>query len=541
MKPVFVLSMLHEKGSQNAATRCFRGEPVLRRVTRRLARVRVPVLVGGEAEQANGAQVAVLVWSDQVAAATAAVEQEGGIRVFDLGPRQRVEVVEAVATALRWVTGWRGGPLHTCHFDRGYWGTAVARAVSELGGDAAVIVDASAGLLDPELVSTQLEHAVENPEKTLVFNQAAPGLGTVFLQRQLVEELARTNSYPGKGLTYVPGAYASDPIGTKACSMAPTIAVRTLQRFTLDTPQQIARLEAATAHLPDDAGAEVLVEAVNAYREVSSMPHEVVIELTPRRHTRAVFRPSPATRDEMPVESWISVLDQLVGTGTRVLLAGGGDPFLYAQLPEFLEAARDREIPVAMETDLQSVQQEMVQRVAGSDLDILLVHLPAISQGTYARMMGGGELSAALTSLQRFLDVRAGRSTPLVVPVFTKTKLNQGEMEGWYDHWLMLLGSAVIDGASSYAGQIESVAVADLAPATRIPCRRLMDRVTILSDGNAVSCEFDVFSKQSVGNVSQNTVEEIWRSRLERLRVDHREGKFALNVLCSNCSEWHRP
>jgi len=53
-------------------------------------------------------------------------------------------------------------------------------------------------------------------------------------------------------------------------------------------------------------------------------------------------------------------------------------------------------------------------------------------------------------------------------------------------------GTAVIQGPSNFAGQIPSIAVADMTPPNRKACARIESRMTILSDGRIVSCEQDV-------------------------------------------------
>lgn len=557
MKVLFCLSMLHEPGGgmggaaggENSATRKFRGRAILGHALSRLARVRVPEmsLVGAGAEESETwPRVAVVCWSDQVTAVQAVLSEvagQDGVVLCDVGPRKRIEQIEGVSAAQRWAQGWRGGPLHTCHFDRGFHGPSVLDSMIRADAEAVVLVDPAAGLLDPDLITEQLRHAQENPERKLIFSNAAPGFGTALLWKSLVEELARNQSHPGKSLTYVPDCYTLDPANTKACSPTPAPMARTLERFTLDCPSQIERFESLCQSLSDEAGGEELVRVAASNPTLTSLPRELVLELTRRRNTAPIFRPTPSTSGpaELPVSAWLPLLDQVAGGETRLLLAGSGDPLLYPEIVPFLSHAARRGIPVAVETDMQGVSPDVIQFLGNSSADLLLAHLPGVSQAAYARVMGGGELSAALNNLQALLNARGPRSTPLIVPVFTKTTANLGEMEPWYDHWLRLMGSAVIEGASTFAGQIPSHAVTDLSPATRIPCRRLMSRMMILCDGRAVPCEFDVRGTQSFGGILETPLAELWHSRLNPLRVDHKAGRYSLYQLCSSCTEWHRP
>jgi radical SAM protein with 4Fe4S-binding SPASM domain len=129
----------------------------------------------------------------------------------------------------------------------------------------------------------------------------------------------------------------------------------------------------------------------------------------------------------------------------------------------------------------------------------------------------------------------------LIVPTFMKCRENLEEMEIWYDHWIRVLGHAVIAGPSDFAGQIADCAVADMSPPRRRACGRLKNRMTILSDGTVASCEQDVLGRQATGNVLREPLSEIWRNGFAAIRDDHACGRFGARPLCGACREWHRP
>ncbi|MEM6561756.1 MAG: SPASM domain-containing protein, partial [Planctomycetota bacterium] len=134
---------------------------------------------------------------------------------------------------------------------------------------------------------------------------------------------------------------------------------------------------------------------------------------------------------------------------------------------------------------------------------------------------------------------KAGRGTPLIVPKFVKLRENMDEMEAWYDQWLGTLGSAVIDGPSSAAGQIVSLSVTEMKPPKRVPCRRLGGRMTILSDGRVTRCEEDVRGLHPIGSTHSQTIAELWSAQ-QHVHELHLDGEWDTLNLCNTCSEWHR-
>ena len=538
-----ICSMLHEpaldapQGRRCSATRLFRGEPVLRWTLDRLTR----------SERLGS--IGILCWEDQLAAVNPLAEQAGAV-ILAKGPRAALPEVEAIAAAQRWADGWRGGLLSTCHFDQGFYAPWHHELAQRAESDAVILVDPSAGLIDAKLIDGLIAHAGSDESLEFFFQPAAPGLGAVLLRPTLLNRLAAARAHPGRILHYDPGQNGHDLLTSPHCAAVPASVARTVHRFTLDTDRQVDRISAATEALNGQlisSGAEDLVQRVHAHRNVPELPREVVLELTTRRATKAIFRAgttleisrgdlSLATAKKLFRE--ISALD-----ATRLTLSGVGDPLLHDEVFTLIDAAAmDAGLHIHVETDLVDVSEEALARLVASPVDVISVHIPGNSRQMYERIMGRDALAQVLENVRRFVAERQSRRSgvPILVPVFTKCRENLGEMEGWYDQWLRALGSAVITGPSDFAGQIADAGVANMTPPRRVACGRLWSRATVLSDGTVVACEQDVLGKKGMGNLSSESLREIWQRSFTALRADHEKGSFDSHPLCAGCREWHR-
>jgi len=569
-----VISLLHEPaGARNSAARMFRERPVLAWTLDRLSR----------AHRID--EVAVLCWDDQ-ADAVNEIAADAAVHVVVKSPRVRIPSIEQVSAAQRWSDGWRGGLLGTCYFDRGFCGAFVVEVVEGLAerrhsharsedvgesegngggrghgtlvaaeikkeasgsGDLILLVDPSSALVDAELIDALIDHADSHPHRELFFTQAAPGLSGVVLRPALLDRLAKSNAHPGRILAYSPDLPGLDPVTNDMCIPVLPAVARTAHRLLLDSDRQIRRFTSATADLNGHliaSDAEKLIAILDAYPQRDSHPRELVLELTTARSTRPIYAPTThlnLSRGEMPLEAIAKVIDEARGIDDlRLTLAGAGDPLLHSQFTEILQLIAQAKIPaVHLETDLFEIPEAAMAALVNSQIDIITLHLPAITAATYHRVMGVDGYAKVIENLKKLLAKK--QTPPLIVPTFTKCRENLSEMETWYDHWIRLLGAAVITAPTDYAGQIPDAGVADMSPPGRRPCARLKSRMTILSDARIVSCEQDFLGRQTMGCAKSGRLATVWSGNLAQLSDEHARNNLNDRPVCAACKEWHRP
>jgi radical SAM protein with 4Fe4S-binding SPASM domain len=532
-----ILSLLHEPIA-GSATRLFRGQPVLRWTLQRLNRAR------------QLGPLAILCWEDQLEAVRAIAEEQRAT-VLSKGPRIVLPDLQAITIAQDWADGWRGGLLSTCHFDLGFHAPFHHDLAMRMQADAVVLVDPSAALVDPELIDAMIVHSEAHPETEFCFTPTAPGLGAALLHTALLNRLAAARTHAGRLVHYHPDQLSRELLAADNCVPVPVSVARTPARFTLDSDRQVRRISAATLPLNGQlisSSAEELVRRVGSHRTPDALPREVVLELNTKRSTRPIYwagraltidRPDFSLEHARHLFAELSLVDD-----TRLTLAGVGDPMLSAHVFTIIDAAKlEGRVSIHIETDLHDVSAEQISQLALAPVDVISIHLPALSPQTYAKVMGCDGYPRVLENLRLLLAERQARRSgvPLIVPVFNKCKENFGEMEAWYDQWIRAVGSAVLRSPSDCGGQIPDVALADMTPSGRKPCARLESRLTILSDGCIVSCEEDVTANQVIGQIGKDSLQDVWQTRVASLREDHFRGEWSKHKTCAKCREWHRP
>ena len=529
---VAICSLLHEEADESIV-RQFRGKSVLSWTIDRLS------------QSTSLHERAIICWDDQ-RAALASIRDD--VRTVSLGPRSPSASMQAITAARRWSDGWRGGLLQTCDFDAGFDAAAIVNVLTECQAEIAALVDPASALVDPRIIEALIQRSREKQDEQMFIAPAAVGLAAVLLRRSLLEKLAAAKIHPGKLLHYLPDQPLRDPIAGDGCVDLPIAVKRSGDSFRFASQRQTERLTAAMKP-PNgqlrSADAATIIETFATTHVIDRFPREIVLELNTDRRAHPIFRPGNIHRQPLTVTAAQKLFDDLSECrDVRLTLAGVGDPVEADAFFDIVEMAKSRGLrAIHVETDLLC-DEAIATRLGESAIDVVTVHLPAMTAATYEKIMGIDALPLAMNNIAALLKARRARSAgvPILVPTFTKCRQNLGEMEGWYDQWIRAVGCAVIVGANDFAGQIVDVSVANMTSPRRHACRRLRSRLTILCSGSVVTCEQDVSGRRQIGNIVNQSIADLWMTAMQPMRQSHSRGDWsAENPLCGSCLEWNRP
>jgi radical SAM protein with 4Fe4S-binding SPASM domain len=92
---------------------------------------------------------------------------------------------------------------------------------------------------------------------------------------------------------------------------------------------------------------------------------------------------------------------------------------------------------------------------------------------------------------------------------------------------------------NDFYGQIEDKSVINVVPLKRFPWKQLQSRITILWNGDVVTCRQDFDGKYVLGNLKNQSFENILAyEKLEEIWKAQKNGKYNELHLCKNCNEW---
>ncbi len=448
-------------------------------------------------------------------------------------------------------TAWRGGIGGATIFDEILFAGQMAETLRQVSATAGLLVSPLWPLVDPSLIDQITARHLEQPEQLrLVFTQAPPGLCPCLIDLSLLEELASKDSMIGSVLDYHPIHPQGDPIGKDTCVQINPKVRNTQLRFTFDALRWRRLMRYIEQHAsPEnllylDASDVVDLAAPAADTVHQPLPQQVTLELTTERNANGPVTPQHYTqfnRQPMSLDVARELFSQFSSESDIALTLGGlGDPLLHPQWSAIVQAAHDAGIAaIHIQTDL-IVDRQVLERILDLPVDVLSVNINADTSETYERLMGVNAFKQVLDNIEWLLNHRSKKGTPglpWIAPRITKTTENVHELEPFFDRWTYFCQQAVIESPTTGAGQMPALAVLNMAPPKRVPCRQLSHRMTIHCDGTPALCDQDWNHNYPIDRAD---AQQVWAS-IQKTREIHQRGEFDSISPCSQCSEWHRP
>jgi pyruvate-formate lyase-activating enzyme len=264
--------------------------------------------------------------------------------------------------------------------------------------------------------------------------------------------------------------------------------------------------------------------------------------------------PGPGQRPygRMGLEQFSRLLDDVAPWLFKINLYGFGEPFLFPETCAMIRAAADRNIGVAVSSNMQLDAPGLAERIVACGLETLIVSIHGATPSTCARFMGGGDLELALDNVRAVLAARkrAGSRFPHVDWQYCVTGFNAGEMDA-----ARRLAEAIgVDQIRFIRPFLPDDADADWTWAEAPPiderverqgCAWLWRAAHINWDGGVLPCCRGVRdTANDFGNALDAGLSALWNN--DRFRAarrlagkgpttDHGHGTREADVLCAKC------
>ncbi len=275
---------------------------------------------------------------------------------------------------------------------------------------------------------------------------------------------------------------------------------------------------------------------------IATRPRFIQLETVTKCNAKCPFCPqNEIVRDpaRMPDETWRKIVDDTRGWGVTYRPFLTNEPFVDKRMPEITRYIKENDPTARVEfnTNGELMTAQLGRELLAAGVDIIRFSVDGFSPETYEPSRVGIDYDKVLERTTAFLELwdREGYRDK----VFTELRMievpeNRHEIEAYQAYWGPRCTEVLITEMYQWpwTGQKPEDVVLK-------PCLKVLDEMFFYTDGNATLCCWDVHEKAVVGNVTRQSVAEIWDSHAAAcLRDLLDDGRRDLIHLCSRCNAY---
>ncbi len=302
-------------------------------------------------------------------------------------------------------------------------------------------------------------------------------------------------------------------------------------------PSQADRIEHA-AHLPQN------LDSTPRWRmPYAERPHYIQLETVTKCNAKCPFCPQNEIDrgvPRMPDEIWQRVAEQTRGWGLTYRPFLTNEPFVDVRQAEICRHIKQNDPTAKVEynTNGELVTEKTARAILEAGVDIMRFSIDGLSRECYEPSRVGVSYDSVYDRVPGFLKIWREEGYE-EKGVFTEVRCirvpeNEHELDEYKAFWQPKCSDVVITELYEWpwTGQKREDTVLK-------PCLKVLDELFVYANGNVTMCCWDVHERAVIGNVMDQTIEEIWTGHVvNNLRTLLDDGRRDLITLCSRCNAY---
>lgn len=308
---------------------------------------------------------------------------------------------------------------------------------------------------------------------------------------------------------------------------------------------------------PGDRGNGAVEESVyqsqksaGRLKETEHFPKVVLLDTVSYCNLRCVMcvhQDMKRKRGFMPWPLFTRIIDEIAeeDRNTRVWMVFFGEALIRKRkkptIFDMIAYAKGKGLTdVVLNSNGNLLDEPAARRLIDAGLDSIYFGIDAATAESYRRIRVGGDYIRTVENIRNLIRMvrEANGAGPEVFVQFVEMEENRSEKEDFVAFWTREGAKVKIRPKVSWAGMVEAPNLV-LCEEARWPCHWAMQTMSITDTGKVVTCAVDLDARFVAGDINDQTLKEVWRGHLGKLRRLHREGRFGeLPENCRRCRDW---
>ena len=220
------------------------------------------------------------------------------------------------------------------------------------------------------------------------------------------------------------------------------------------------------------------------------------------------------------------------------------EPLLCKDLPLHIRRWKDSHPEASLEFSTNGVflTEKIFYSLVESGLDELTIHFMGVTKEYHEKAMNT-KYDKVQKNIENILNLNSENNNPLNIGIFSHRLAGGGiSLMDWYkyskkwkDKGARVTLGPLRNRAWFYGDDFNDISTGILTNKTA-PCSKPFNQIAILHDGNVLLCSLDHLHKVKIGNIIEQSIEEIWNSSImENYRQGQCDPKLNNLTLCKDC------
>lgn len=311
-------------------------------------------------------------------------------------------------------------------------------------------------------------------------------------------------------------------------------------------------------------------------------PVELALELTNHCNADCIMCPRQKMKRPkgfMPFDIFKKIVDEAREYTEFIFLHLAGEPLMNPDLFKMIEYCGQIGMKCGLSTNAICLDKKRAGQLVDSALDVLVLSFDGVTKETYEKIRRKANFEKTLENIEYFLELKAAHKksknnknkSPYTMIQLIYQKENFSEAREFYFKWKKSAVDIVrvkpylnYPGLDEFQGKIPLRTDAQnignpgetANPANPTsqneqtketkqkrkkkvqPCVLLWRQLAIYWDGTVVGCCMDFLSRGVIGDVSKESLADIWNGeKMQQLRKQHAEGNQNNMHLCKECTQ----
>ncbi len=287
-----------------------------------------------------------------------------------------------------------------------------------------------------------------------------------------------------------------------------------------------------------------------SYEDLLNFPRFIEIETVNACNARCPMctiddwqRNTPTMKDDL----FHRIADEIIDHRdevNRVSLYRDGEPLLDKKLPERIAYLKQGGVNVtSISTNVSLLDESRSRALLDAGLDMIILSIDSLQKEIFEGIRVRLDFDEVLANAIRFIELRNKiRPQTRIYMRMIRQPENLDEWPSYEAFWRPKLADndrLYYHNLFNWGGQLDGFEAIAPSFEPNLPCVALWSLLVIFGNGDVPLCNVDYNNKYPTGNILENSIGELWRSKvMNERREAHLSDKKSCISLCKNCNVW---